>query len=121
MPMQESKPRIDGNDSLTAAVVVFSNVTTNLPTFSYALGSTDAEHERLIRQAARFLVSCRQTRSRTVSAALLAFVSSLCDFFSGFDRIFGQVGQKRVVGNLRGTALDDYAVTSQVGTGPRSD
>ena len=56
MPMQESKSRIDGNDSLTATVVVFSNVTTDLPTFSYALGSTDAEHERLIRQAARFAI-----------------------------------------------------------------
>ncbi len=52
--MQESKPRIGGNDSWTARVVVFANVTTDPPTFSYALGSTDAEHERLIRQAARF-------------------------------------------------------------------
>src|SRR5262245_60188429 len=29
------------------------NVTANSPTSQYALGSTDAEHERLIRQAAR--------------------------------------------------------------------
>jgi SAM-dependent methyltransferase len=35
-------------------VVVFANLMKDSPTFSYALGSTHAEHERLIRQAARF-------------------------------------------------------------------
>jgi Methyltransferase domain len=35
-------------------VLIFGTVTTHRPTPSYALGSTDAEQERLIRQAARF-------------------------------------------------------------------
>ncbi len=34
-------------------VVFASNMTTSSPSFPYPLGSTDAEHERLIRQAAR--------------------------------------------------------------------
>lgn len=34
-------------------VISLANVTASAPTFHYPLGSTDAEHERLIRQAAR--------------------------------------------------------------------
>jgi protein-L-isoaspartate O-methyltransferase len=50
----ETKPLNGRNDELTLRVVVFANVTTDPSTFSYALGNTDAEHGRLIRQASRF-------------------------------------------------------------------